>query len=771
MTAQEKTKRNYGKEAADKVIKQITDALASGAPLPFNDPMMRVRHFNPVSGTVYQGINRFLLHAALPQGSADPRWMTFKQMEALQQKNPAIRLKKNAKSAMVVFSKPIIIKEPQAGYSNDSKGASLADAPMIERKVFVLKGYLVFNGSQISGLPPLVHPQHSATHDGEHIFNLGNAIASEAGVREQIVPGVAAYAPVADVVKMPPPEHFKSLEDYTAVRMHEISHWTGHASRLNRNLLNGAFGSPEYAREELRAEIASAILGGLIGYNNDLSNHITDHAAYIQSWLSALQKDHREIFKAANQAEQIVGYLGELSPTLAHLMAAENQFVQQNIFTAETFSAEQEKELGDSVASQAGVEAAAQPVQAVPEVRAAAVEQASPSLGQEKPAQNVVGVNHLGEELFEGEAGVRSKNSRGFLSAEPIPIIPGKFGAPDVPNRSAEWLTVHELAARRNALMTDVSLLSSAELMPILAGEYEVEAISDETDTEIHRQFAEWVAGSIEGGAFDKPALTGADLFRKFLKEQSQVVEPLLAADEERRRMDRVNSAIDAEATDTAVAEPAASIGGPAEPEASSSFADRTISIQPFRDEKGGWLKVSHQDFIDLGLADKISGEDSRMTPGGIYLAFNETDPGCDAQRLVEAVEAAGWVVDFQQYVESRESQIRSYAAYFAPLVGYLPKVGDRLKLVEGVARIESKSPNGSWLAIFEGEKGKQRALSSGRFYDFIENVVEGDFIKKAPASPIAEEEQKAVSLPPAQVEEPPKPKAKGRLESVVSGF
>lgn len=118
----------------------------------------------------------------------------------------------------------------------------------------------------------------------------------------------AFYRPFTDDIHLPPREAFPKLEQYYSVALHELGHWTGHESRLNRNIENG-FGSVEYAKEELRAEMASVYLSMETGLPFDPTNH----AAYTQSWLKTLKDDKNEFFKAAKDAEAIAEYVLDLA--------------------------------------------------------------------------------------------------------------------------------------------------------------------------------------------------------------------------------------------------------------------------------------------------------------------------------------------------------------------------------------------------------------------------------------------------------------------------
>jgi phage/plasmid primase-like uncharacterized protein len=109
---------------------------------------------------------------------------------------------------------------------------------------------------------------------------------------------------------MPSRAQFPGANQYYQVAFHEMAHWTGHSSRLNRDLLNNPFGSPEYAREELRAEIASVLVGAEIGFGHEPSDQ---NAAYVASWVKVLKEDPMEIIRAAGDAQKITKFIGELT--------------------------------------------------------------------------------------------------------------------------------------------------------------------------------------------------------------------------------------------------------------------------------------------------------------------------------------------------------------------------------------------------------------------------------------------------------------------------
>ena len=119
-----------------------------------------------------------------------------------------------------------------------------------------------------------------------------------------------AYYLRTDEIRIPVAADFHSLEDFHGTLLHEAAHASGHPKRLARLHLDARFGSPEYAREELRAELASAMMSGLVGLPPGPSM-IESHAAYLSHWLGVLRSDKGEIFKAAADAQKICNYLSE----------------------------------------------------------------------------------------------------------------------------------------------------------------------------------------------------------------------------------------------------------------------------------------------------------------------------------------------------------------------------------------------------------------------------------------------------------------------------
>ncbi len=158
--------------------------------------------------------------------------------------------------------------------------------------------YRVFNGQDIEGLEPIHNPPPQwQPHD------VMEKLVKKLGVNVQYGGTSAFYDVGNDMIRLPVRGAFPSKDSWAATLCHEISHWTGHPSRKNR--VFGSFGSELYAKEELRAEISSAMLSAYTGITADIENH----AAYVSSWIKVLKEDRREIFRAASDATKIVDFM------------------------------------------------------------------------------------------------------------------------------------------------------------------------------------------------------------------------------------------------------------------------------------------------------------------------------------------------------------------------------------------------------------------------------------------------------------------------------
>ncbi|KTD05832.1 DNA primase TraC [Legionella gratiana] len=249
--------------------------------------------YNPITGKRYRGINA--LYLMLNQ-SDDNRWLTYKQAQSMD-----AQVRKGEKGTTIQYWK---FHEEQTKHDDagnpvlDAQGNSLKVQVNLERpKVFYAT---VFHASQIDNMPELIpkEPDWSLIERAEKLLhNSGATIIHSEADR-------AFYRLSTDSIHLPPKEQFKSAANYYATALHELGHWSGHPSRLNRDLGN-PFGSESYAKEELRAEIASMLLGAELGIGHAPSQH----TAYIKSWIRVLEDDSLEIFRASADAEKIVNHI------------------------------------------------------------------------------------------------------------------------------------------------------------------------------------------------------------------------------------------------------------------------------------------------------------------------------------------------------------------------------------------------------------------------------------------------------------------------------
>jgi antirestriction protein ArdC len=256
------------------------------------------------TGEAYRGINVLALWmTATAAGYTCAYWFTFRQAQAF-----GACVRKGEKGTLVVYANRITKTE------TDPEGEE------IEREIPFLKGYTVFNGDQIEGLPErfkLAPPSPEITpaqriETAEAFFAATGATVQHGGNR-------AYFAPGLDVIQLPPFESFRDAESYAATKAHEYVHWTGGEKRLDRKL-TGTFGSEDYAFEELIAELGSAFLCADLAITPDVR---PDHAAYVASWLDKLKNDKRLIFKAAAHAQRAADHLHGYQPQPAGESAPE----------------------------------------------------------------------------------------------------------------------------------------------------------------------------------------------------------------------------------------------------------------------------------------------------------------------------------------------------------------------------------------------------------------------------------------------------------------
>ena len=244
---------------------------------------------NACTGRTYSGINILLLWgAAIDNGFADQTWLTFRQAKAL-----GGSVMKGERGSMVVYADKFIPKEERKRVETEGGDASF---------VPFLKRYTVFNAAQCEGLPDDVTASAKPLPECETIPRAENLIKAT-GADFRIGGDKAFYAPSQDFIRVPPQPAFFEQINYYRTCFHELGHWTGHASRLNREF-KGRYGSHAYAREELVAEMASAFVCASLSIAPTVR-----HADYLASWLQVLKEDNRAIFNAASLASKAADFI------------------------------------------------------------------------------------------------------------------------------------------------------------------------------------------------------------------------------------------------------------------------------------------------------------------------------------------------------------------------------------------------------------------------------------------------------------------------------
>ena len=267
-----------------------------------------------ISGKQYNGVNRmFLMAATAERGYSDNRWVTFKQMEdkgwSFKRDEEGRSRGKNAGVSIEYFElRDKETKQPFDRHTLDGMTADERNAYMDENVYPIRKYYRVFNGDVIEGIPERKRVEHDPTGRNDRAEAL---IDHWSETQSPIKYGgsMAYYSLTKDEIHLPEKKDFVDMPEFYSTALHEIGHSTGHEKRLNRNL-SGAFGSAEYAEEELRAEIASMFLEQDLGVAAS-DKHIENNSAYIGAWKSKIKEDPNVLFKAIADAERMTKFVME----------------------------------------------------------------------------------------------------------------------------------------------------------------------------------------------------------------------------------------------------------------------------------------------------------------------------------------------------------------------------------------------------------------------------------------------------------------------------
>lgn len=264
------------------------------------------RPYNAVTNTAYHGANSlWLSYNQFAREFEDPRWCTFKQAQT-----QGWKIKPGSKGTRVEFWSLYDTEEKRKLTQREAK--QLSDELTLEefknRVKPISNVYTVFNGEQIDGIPK--YEEKTYELNTEELLQKRDTLLKNMNVDFSEGGDKAFYNPSRDRITLPEMNKFETEYDYMATLLHEAGHATGHISRLNRDM-TGVFGSPEYAKEELRAEIASAFTAQELGLDYEQNEHMENHEAYVQNWIDVLENEPNELFAAIKDAEKISDYLIE----------------------------------------------------------------------------------------------------------------------------------------------------------------------------------------------------------------------------------------------------------------------------------------------------------------------------------------------------------------------------------------------------------------------------------------------------------------------------
>jgi antirestriction protein ArdC len=267
---------------------------------------------NAYTGKQYGGNNLLILwNKCIQKKYPVNEWATMYQWA-----KKGAKLRRGEKGTLVCFAIPIQRKSSKAIQLNLFEPVNIKDLSNIQ--LFTFRFRYVFNASQVTGytpnMPDLFNPVQPANEIIKKIRSNSGAVIIEGGEK-------AYYHILRDEIQLPDKARFKNTKDYSeqenynATLIHELIHWTGHETRCTRQLLNTS-GSPEYAFEELIAELGAAILSTQI---NQKSAPPLNHANYLNSWIKVLENDFSYFTEALELARTAIYYLNKTTDIVPDL--------------------------------------------------------------------------------------------------------------------------------------------------------------------------------------------------------------------------------------------------------------------------------------------------------------------------------------------------------------------------------------------------------------------------------------------------------------------
>ncbi len=287
-------KQDIYQEVTNSIIEALEKVSLNDYQAPFARLTAQQLPINPMTEKDYHGINTLILWLQQQEHCyRSNEWGTFKQWKA-----KGANVKKGEKSSMIIFYKRVEKKD-----SED------------EQEFYnCLKSYRVFNADQVEGYEPETGLEEGDFGAVERIESIEQFIKATGAVVNQDK-GKACFSLLTDEISMPGKDVFfdngqSATENYYAVLLHELTHWTGGSKRLDREQVGKNSNESKYAFEELIAELGSAFLCAQFGIKQKGRE---DHAIYLKSWLQALKNDKKYIFNAASQSQKAVDFLNGLT--------------------------------------------------------------------------------------------------------------------------------------------------------------------------------------------------------------------------------------------------------------------------------------------------------------------------------------------------------------------------------------------------------------------------------------------------------------------------
>ena len=285
-------------QITDDIISRLVKAMDEGVPPWSKSWSSGQPPFNISSGKPYHGINFLILLLHMQTHGGDPRHITYRQAQHM-----GLQVRRGERGARVI--KLVEVERERAKQAAGAEGEIVAEE---NGKALVLKAYTVFNAAQIDGMAPMP-ARECDVKPAEAVEAIVWGLQDD-GMKLNFGHYQPAYDMRRDEIRIPNVEQFHSLDDFHATLLHECAHASGHLKRLARPHMHARFRSAEYSREELRAELASAFMQGLVGLPPG-PTMIESHASYLSSWLEVLRGDKGEIFRAAADAQRICDYLSK----------------------------------------------------------------------------------------------------------------------------------------------------------------------------------------------------------------------------------------------------------------------------------------------------------------------------------------------------------------------------------------------------------------------------------------------------------------------------